>query len=546
LLRHYLTFAHQAATLDEAVSGQTLAECWSQEKGHLLLRFIRGSESTFVEFAVDLRLGYALLKRDAHRARRNTIDFFGSLLGTTLKHVSIDEGERVIRLHFADGRQLAVFFFGKGSGNVLLTEGEAVLDSFMKYSGEYDRLIGSESHEEHRSREEILERLRGGDDPPAKALARAIPELGSRLAVEAIDRVGLGRSAPLKDATDEQLLMLLAEVDSLYAACDSSETFYLYHLPDEVVFALTRLRSLESSAEQIETFDELGHAIHAYRSSARTVRRFADVRSFMTKRLAVERARLERSIAKRYNADEHFARADEWERQANTLLAHLHEIERGSARAVVTDWEGNLQEIALDPKQTPAENAERLFRRARGAREAAARDAGGREKIEGALKRIERLAGEVERSESVKELERIEADNQELFRMTGEAREEGTAERFRRFDVGGHEIYVGKNASNNDELTVRFARPNDYWFHARGSSGSHVVLRWNDPKSKPPKEALRAAASLAAYYSGAKNAKMVPVAYTLKKHVRKPRGAAVGAVVMEREEVIMVEPKLPE
>jgi predicted ribosome quality control (RQC) complex YloA/Tae2 family protein len=72
-----------------------------------------------------------------------------------------------------------------------------------------------------------------------------------------------------------------------------------------------------------------------------------------------------------------------------------------------------------------------------------------------------------------------------------------------------------------------------------------VVLRWNDSKSKPPKEAIRAAASIAAYYSGAKNAKMVPVAYTLKKHVRKPKGAAVGAVVMEREEVVLVEPKLP-
>jgi predicted ribosome quality control (RQC) complex YloA/Tae2 family protein len=159
---------------------------------------------------------------------------------------------------------------------------------------------------------------------------------------------------------------------------------------------------------------------------------------------------------------------------------------------------------------------------------------------------VERLLAETERAETVKELEGIEGANREIFRMTGEAREEGTAERFRRFEVGGYEIYVGKSAANNDELTVRFAKANDYWFHARGSSGSHVVLRWNDPKTKPPKEALRAAASLAAYYSGAKNAKMVPVAYTLKKYVRKPKGAAVGAVVMEREEVIMVEPKLPD
>jgi predicted ribosome quality control (RQC) complex YloA/Tae2 family protein len=162
------------------------------------------------------------------------------------------------------------------------------------------------------------------------------------------------------------------------------------------------------------------------------------------------------------------------------------------------------------------------------------------------LERIARLISEAEHAVTIDQLESIEKNNREFFVMTAEAKEPGSAERFRKFEVmGGHEVYAGKNASNNDELTVRFARPNDYWFHARGSSGSHVVLRWNDPKTKPPKDTLRQAASIAAYYSGARGAKMVPVAYTLKKHVRKPRGAAVGAVVMEREEVIMVEPKLP-
>ncbi len=82
--------------------------------------------------------------------------------------------------------------------------------------------------------------------------------------------------------------------------------------------------------------------------------------------------------------------------------------------------------------------------------------------------------------------------------------------------------------------------------HARGSSGSHTVLRSPTGKeAKPPKYVLQAAASITAYYSKQKNAKYVPVAYTFKKYVHKPKGAAVGAVVMSREEVIMAEPKLP-
>ena len=107
-------------------------------------------------------------------------------------------------------------------------------------------------------------------------------------------------------------------------------------------------------------------------------------------------------------------------------------------------------------------------------------------------------------------------------------------------------LYVGKNAANNDQLTMKFAKQNDWWFHARGSSGSHCVLRGGDPKKKPHKRILEAAGAIAAYYSGSRNASWTPVVYTQRKYVRKPKGANVGAVVLEREEVIMVKPGLPE
>jgi predicted ribosome quality control (RQC) complex YloA/Tae2 family protein len=271
------------------------------------------------------------------------------------------------------------------------------------------------------------------------------------------------------------------------------------------------------------------------------------LRDRIVKRLAGEKGRLERSLANRLDGASQLERAAAWELEGNLLMSNLHAIERGSARATLDDWDGVEHQITLDPKLSPVENAERLYRRARGARDAASRGERGIEKDRAKLRRLRELLERASRATAAAELEEIEKNNREIFVMSAEAKAPGSAERFRRFEVtGGHEVYAGKNASNNDELTVRFARPNDYWFHARGSSGSHVVLRWSDPKSKPPKETLRQAASVAAYYSGARGAKMVPVAYTLKKYVRKPKGAAVGAVVMEREEVIMVEPKLPQ
>ncbi len=547
MIRHYLTFLHQARALDEALRGWRLAECWSQEKNNLSLRFVREKRSLFVEISLDLHVGYVLLRDELARARRNTIDFFDALLGVQLVAVTVDEGERVIRMAFADGHVLALFFFGGGGGNVLLLDRDgAVQDSFTKYAGEYDAILAGDDGDDLRDASSIRSALRSLDEPPAKALQRAIPELGRRLAAEAIARAGLDAVASLSALDDAALDRLLEEVDVLYGACETSGTFHLYHLPDEVVFSLTRLQSLEGKAERDETFDAIGRAVRAYRSAGGRFKEFSSLRDRILKRLGGEKSKLERSLANRLDSATQLQRAAAWELEGNLVMSNLPAIERGSARVVLADWDGNEHEITLDPKLSPVENAERLYRRARGARDAATRGERGIEKDRRRLRQFAELLERASRAAGVAELEEIEKNNREIFVMSAEAKAPGSAERFRKFEVaGGHEVYAGKNASNNDELTVKFARPNDYWFHARGSSGSHVVLRWNDPKTKPPRDTLRQAASVAAYYSGARGAKMVPVAYTLKKYVRKPKGAAVGAVMMEREEVIMVEPKLP-
>jgi predicted ribosome quality control (RQC) complex YloA/Tae2 family protein len=107
------------------------------------------------------------------------------------------------------------------------------------------------------------------------------------------------------------------------------------------------------------------------------------------------------------------------------------------------------------------------------------------------------------------------------------------------------EVLVGKDSENNDILTVKVAKQNDYWFHARGSSGSHVVLRFNG-KEKPPKDIIKKTAQIAAFYSKAKNSKIVPVCYTQKKYVVKRKGMDPGQVSLLREDVVMVAPVLPE
>jgi predicted ribosome quality control (RQC) complex YloA/Tae2 family protein len=106
-------------------------------------------------------------------------------------------------------------------------------------------------------------------------------------------------------------------------------------------------------------------------------------------------------------------------------------------------------------------------------------------------------------------------------------------------------VWAGKSSENNDLLTLRHAKPNDLWFHARGAGGSHVVLRVGTGSGEPGKRARHQAASIAAYYSKMRSAGTVPVAMTRRKFVRKPRGAPPGTVALEREEVLFVPPQLP-
>ncbi len=93
----------------------------------------------------------------------------------------------------------------------------------------------------------------------------------------------------------------------------------------------------------------------------------------------------------------------------------------------------------------------------------------------------------------------------------------------------GYDIYVGKNNFQNDELTFKFASGNDWWFHAKGAPGSHVVVK--SKGEELPDTTFEDAARLAAYYSKNRNSDKVEIDYVEKKHVKKPNGAKPGFVV---------------
>lgn len=110
---------------------------------------------------------------------------------------------------------------------------------------------------------------------------------------------------------------------------------------------------------------------------------------------------------------------------------------------------------------------------------------------------------------------------------------------------GGWRVLAGRTEADNDHLSLRVARPDDWWFHVRGQPGSHVVLQ-GPPGQAPDRERIKAAAAVAAYHSKARAGGLVAVSCTQARYVTKPRGARPGAVQIRRETVLRVRPALPE
>ena len=98
---------------------------------------------------------------------------------------------------------------------------------------------------------------------------------------------------------------------------------------------------------------------------------------------------------------------------------------------------------------------------------------------------------------------------------------------------------VGRGAAHNDELTLHVARPRDLWLHAKNWTGAHVVVPLGKGMSCPP-DLLVQAAHLAAHFSDARGERTVEVSYAPRRYVRKRKGSAPGAVVVDREKVLLL------
>jgi len=246
----------------------------------------------------------------------------------------------------------------------------------------------------------------------------------------------------------------------------------------------------------------------------------------LTARLTHERKELTRKLAASEQALENLERPETFRMWGSLILTYKSGLTRGLERALLNDYNGNAVEIPLKKALNPPENAARFFRKAAGVHTE-------RERLEG---RIRRITGRLKELEDV--LAHIPGMPAErIAELLGRPGRSTEARKPREFVLeGGWRCVAGRNARENEELTFRTAARDDYWLHARGASGSHVILRKDGRPGNPPERVLQLAADIAARYSGQKG--IIPVDCTLVKYVRRVKGAPQGFVRYTNEKTL--------
>ena len=229
------------------------------------------------------------------------------------------------------------------------------------------------------------------------------------------------------------------------------------------------------------------------------------------------------------------------------LNTYGYEVEPGAKSMEALNYYTNeMIQIPLDETMTPQENAKKYFdkysklKRTKEALDTLLQEAGDE------IKHLESIAASLDIASSEEDLVQIKEEMMEYGyvkrKNTGGKKVKVTSRPYHYISSDGYDIYVGKNNFQNDELSFKFASGNDWWFHAKGQPGSHVIVK--SKNEELPDRTFEEAGKLAAYYSKGRQAPKVEIDYTQKKNLRKPTGGKPGFVVYYTNYSLLIEPDI--
>jgi predicted ribosome quality control (RQC) complex YloA/Tae2 family protein len=553
MLTHYFTLQALAREFGKKLQSATVQQIFTQQRNELLISCRTETGELTLNISCDPKLNHIFLRDSIARAKKNSVDLFDSAVSQLIVGVSVHPQDRILQIELENKSTLCFQAFGMTANILLVDKAGTVVEAF-KRSRDF---VGKPF--EMQTREDPLRALASGEtfevalrEEGTKniftALKSVLPSLGSTLAREVLHRSRLDEKLPTRNLSSEDIEQIERRTREVLAELGSPQPTLYYRGNSPRVFSLIPLQHFTGS--HAESYSSVNDAIRTFVVQTFRTQAIDAEKNLVLSKIKNTIDRSQRSLAAIHEELRHASRAEEYERIAKIIMSNLQHLTKGTKVVDLPDiFSGDkLTRIVLDPKLTPAQNAERYFDKAKKSRHAYEETERRAEVVKKELALLEKLQLHLDSCTTKEQLaefrEEYKADLLRL-KLLKPARK-GEEIPFRTFMVkGGFEVWAGKSSENNDLLTTKYTKPNDLWFHARGGSGSHVVLKVGTGSGNPPKEAIEQAAGIAAYYSKMRNAKMVPVAYCERKYVKKPKGAPAGTVSLQHEKVLFAEPSLP-
>ncbi len=544
MLTNYFTLRALAAEWAGSIPGALLKDAYSQSRDECTLALATPEHAWMVRISTRRAFPYIFRADGYNRARRNVATRFAGALDQPVAGVRLADRDRVLYLDLANGRTFQIFLFGPRANVLLVSPNGLIEEAFQRNTA----LAGTPAPTPAAApRVETFDAFEArwphAEPDLARALSRAMPLFDRDLSLETVHRA---RCEPSPDAEARQRLYRQACAVEAELAMPRPTVYWLDDAPH--AFSLIPLHAFISF--RAEAFDTTDRAVGVFIRRRLARDQFLELYTPLERELEQAVVHYTQRGQQMLEALARESRADRYEHWAHLLMAQPNPTESGADTLTAPDLFADQQSITIPlvSERTLLENARAYYEKARATREARAHAESRLEEAEQQAVEAIRLLERLRTLTSAADVQVFMDDEAEALApfMSAGAR---TIERlpFRRFDLGqGYEVWVGKSAQQNDVLTFQHARKFDLWMHARGVAGSHAVLRRPGRTAQTPRPLLERAASIAAYFSKARGSDLVPVIVVERKYVRKPRGAAPGAVVVEREEVLIVPPALPE
>ena len=525
--KNYYHIREISRYLDFKLKGAEFQEAFTQEKGKLAMAFSRGTSEQFLEFSIVKKAEYIILRDSYGKAKKNVAQLFPELAGAKVEKIELLNDDRVIVVH-TDGDYEILFSFIRSLYNCIIVKDGVVVNAFKNRNELLQKGI-EEVFPLRYSSSEAKDLITVKDYVKAK-----FAEFGNLYQKEALHRAGLDGD----DAVEGNESILDEEFNAMRKMFDKSE-YLFYNSEDDIKTSLIELQHLKGYEKK--EFKDINDLIEYHNRFRYKEDKTKDVLGSKIGKVKKELSHVQGNIDNLRKTIEEFKNADKYRIYGELILANIAGIEEGAESLEVTD-PLTYKKIRINLKKDlkPAENANHYFDKYKRQKNAIGEIEKKVKVFERDKVKLEEELGKLENVEDFKDVKKLEKE------VLKDSKPDETS-RFRKFVLNDkYEVWVGKDSRSNDLLTTKYSAPHDLWFHVRGSSGSHTVLKVSNKKDEVNKETIKKAAAISAYYSKARNASLVPVAYCEKKHVKKPKGAKAGAVIMTREKVVNVKPGLPE